>query len=278
VFDTIEKLGHSVIQHGPLNSRVYLMKLAGQDLPEIIFKIDVLAKREGYTKIFAKVPLQVKPLFDEAGYVQEAAIPGFYHGESDAVFLCRYLDPQRQKDAAKEKIEEILTLAKDKAETEPKAAADDGIEIRQAREDDAEILAAVYKTVFESYPFPIHEPDYLRQTMRTHVRYFCAVEDGKVIAASSAEMDREAENVEMTDFAALPACRGRGVAVQLLRYMEKSMQAEGMKTFYTIARALSAGMNVTFARCGYRFGGTLTNNTNICGQIESMNVWYKFTG
>jgi hypothetical protein len=34
-------------------------------------------------------------------------------------------------------------------------------------------------------------------------------------------------------------------------------------------------MNVTFARCGYRFAGTLINNTQISGRIESMNVWYK---
>jgi hypothetical protein len=26
---------------------------------------------------------------------------------------------------------------------------------------------------------------------------------------------------------------------------------------------------------GYLFAGTLTNNTNISGKIESMNVWYK---
>ncbi|MDD2310679.1 MAG: hypothetical protein PHH91_13970, partial [Desulfuromonadaceae bacterium] len=39
--------------------------------------------------------------------------------------------------------------------------------------------------------------------------------------------------------------------------------------------AYSFGMNITFARDGYSFGGTLTNNTNISGSLESMNVWYK---
>jgi len=34
-------------------------------------------------------------------------------------------------------------------------------------------------------------------------------------------------------------------------------------------------MNITFARNNYSFAGTLINNTNISGQIESMNVWYK---
>lgn len=272
--DTIEKLDNSLIQHGPVNKRLYLMKLSGQDLPGIIFKIDVLAKREGYTKIFAKVPQQVKPLFTQAGYMQEAEIPGFYHGEVDAVFVCKYLDPQRQKEPTRDKIEDILALAKEKSGTAPQTP-EDGIVIRQATEDDVETMAALYREVFESYPFPIHDPGYLRETMRTHIRYFCAVDGGRIIAVSSSEMDAEARNVEMTDFAALPACRGKGVAVRLLREMGRQMKDEGMKTFYTIARALSAGMNVTFARCGYHYDGTLTNNTNICGNIESMNVWYK---
>ena len=53
------------------------------------------------------------------------------------------------------------------------------------------------------------------------------------------------------------------------------MKRQGMHTAYTIARSLSAGMNITFAKLGYVFAGTLTNNTNISGKIESMNVWYK---
>ncbi|MFW5803052.1 MAG: hypothetical protein ACOCWJ_03955 [Verrucomicrobiota bacterium] len=53
------------------------------------------------------------------------------------------------------------------------------------------------------------------------------------------------------------------------------MTQRGLRTAYTIARALSPGMNITVARCGYTFAGTLTNNTNISGQIESMNIWHK---
>jgi hypothetical protein len=48
-----------------------------------------------------------------------------------------------------------------------------------------------------------------------------------------------------------------------------------MKLFYTIARSYSAGMNITFAKQDYKYTGTLINNTNIFGKIESMNVWYK---
>lgn len=53
------------------------------------------------------------------------------------------------------------------------------------------------------------------------------------------------------------------------------MADEGIKTAYTIARSTSFGMNKTFARQGFDFGGTLVNNTLIGDTIESMNVWYK---
>jgi beta-lysine N6-acetyltransferase len=34
-------------------------------------------------------------------------------------------------------------------------------------------------------------------------------------------------------------------------------------------------MNKTFLKFDYCYSGTLINNTNIAGSIESMNVYYK---
>lgn len=53
------------------------------------------------------------------------------------------------------------------------------------------------------------------------------------------------------------------------------MQARGIHTAYTIARATSFGMNIVLAKMHYAYGGTLYNNTQIGGQLESMNVWPK---
>lgn len=275
MFDTIEKMDHSLIQHGPMNQRVYLMKVNGQDLPDLLPKIDRLAEKKGYTKIFAKVPQQVKALFSRRDYQQEAVVPDFYNGQADAVFLAKYLEESRQEDADQEKIETIIDLAHDKAQEPLDEQSTLNAEIRPATEADVDAMVEIYKQVFESYPFPIHDADYLRKTMDSHIRYFCAFVDDQMVAVSSAEMDTSSENVEMTDFATLPAYRKKGLAQRLLQTMEKHMKKIGMQTFYTIARALSPGMNITFARCGYEYGGTLTNNTNICGDIESMNVWYK---
>ena len=124
-------------------------------------------------------------------------------------------------------------------------------------------------------PFPIHDPAYLRRTMEENVVYFGIWEGESLIALSSAETDVASGNAEMTDFATLPECRGRGIAQHLLQEMEGEMARRDIRSLYTIARAYSHGMNITFAKNGYHYGGTLTNNTNISGGLESMNLWYK---
>ena len=111
--------------------------------------------------------------------------------------------------------------------------------------------------------------------MRSHVAYFSVEIDGRLQALSSSEMDVDGQNTEMTDFATLPESLGQGLAALLLASMEVDSAERGIKTAYTIARAVSPGMNITFARLGYEFGGQLVNNTQISGSIESMNVWYK---
>lgn len=61
-------------------------------------------------------------------------------------------------------------------------------------------------------------------------RYFIVrTEDGRLAAASSAEIYREDENVEMTDFAVHQAFRGKNLSGLLLSWMEEEMRAAGMR-------------------------------------------------
>ena len=274
--DRIEKLGHSVIQHGKANDRIYLMKLARCDLPHIQKDLELLAEKKEYGKIFCKVPAWARKPFERSEYQEEAEIPNYYQGRTDLLFYSlfrkkerHYRDPER-----KNRVEEILKNVQ-KNQDEAPLSIPNPLEIRSLSESDLKTLADLYKKVFDSYPFPIFDPNYLRETMQSHVEYFGAFESGELVAVSSAEMDKTAYSVEMTDFATLPDFRGRGLATQLLLTMEEAMKERGMVTAYTIARAISGGMNMVFARSGYSYSGTLVNNTQIAGTIESMNVWFK---
>lgn len=356
--DKIEIIGtNTVIQHGELNKRVYLIKLDERDVNNITSLLNVLARERSYSKIFCKVPAWAAPVFNADGFIMEAFIPRFYAGSQGVCFMSKFLNSDRllgiendalkdfskmlgafraeEADAPGEKVQEkespedntgqsprasiasrVARAARAVTTTRPGTVSEgastesennpsthsresvvkefdggqedqpawheaDAATIKEGPgvdilgEEEADEISEIYKRVFKSYPFPIHDPNYIRKTMREHIRYFGIRANGNLIALSSAEMDVNAANAEMTDFATLPEARGKRTAYYLLRAMEAEMRQTGLKTLYTIARLNSLPMNKTFLKHGYIYSGTLINNTNIDGSIESMNVLYK---
>jgi putative beta-lysine N-acetyltransferase len=273
--DKIEKYKGCVIQHGHYNERIYLMQITSLPSAELPYELIDLAKTNGYSKIFGKVPESIAKNFFIAGYLEEARIPGFYSGKETAVFMGYYLNAERIKEPDIDKIEDILKIALGKRTADKVSRLENRFILRKCNKTDVFAMARMYQEVFPSYPFPIHDPDYLLETMQSHIDYFGIETEGGLVAVSSAETDKEAANVEMTDFATLPEWRENNFGQHLLARMENEMKKKNIKTAYTIARAMSPGINVTFSKLGYQFGGRLKNNTNISGRIESMNVWFK---
>ncbi|HMA82682.1 MAG TPA: putative beta-lysine N-acetyltransferase [Candidatus Thermoplasmatota archaeon] len=277
MFDTVESLNHSLIQHGPLNNRIYLMSLEKRDFPQIFSLLDNIAEKNGYTKIFAKVPSWAVNKAKNEGFEVEAEIPGFFNNEIDGFFLGKFLNHSRKNihKTNLERIKEIHQVMHDySTEYTSKIETKEPV-IEQLCSNDANALAKLYGSVFETYPFPIFDADYLKRMMHENVRYYGIFEDEKLIAASAAEMDPVHLNVEMTDFATLPEGRGNSYALSLLLHMEKEMKNQKIRTAFTIARAVSFGMNITFAKARYSNAGLLKNNTAIAGSLESMNVLFK---
>ncbi|ADN75423.1 GCN5-related N-acetyltransferase [Ferrimonas balearica DSM 9799] len=271
-FDQVLHHAGATLQHGPNNDRVYLMSLGQADPHEVLCEVHHLADQHGYGKIFAKLPhTQAEPFLNQ-GYRVEARIPDFYP-DADAVFLGHYPEPERAQVAEPEALH--TTLQQATLDLKPDGRSRHDPAIRLMHEADVDKMAALYRQVFPSYPFPITDRDFLLETMADNVAYFGVEKDGALLALASAEQCHQSGTVEMTDFATAPAARGQGWAQRLLAQMELAMEAQGHRVAYTIARAVSVGMNRTFARRQYQMAGRLVNNTQISGQIESMNVWYK---
>lgn len=285
-------IGRSCLQHGKASDRVYLMAAADEDMPGLLTAIEELAAAHRYGKIFAKVPARWGRACTAAGYRVEAKVPGFYQGREDGLFLGKYLKPGRAELSDRAAIERTLDLCRQTTAKDPGAksnglgspAADDqsGGKIKPpayrlglCAPTDCAAMAALFRRVFPSYPFPVHDPGFLRRSMSEEVSYAAAWHQEQIAALASAEYSAAASHVEMTDFATLPEHRRRQLAGRLLAALEQEMQNQGIKLAYTIARAVSVGINLTFARAGYQYAGTLINNTQICGRIESMNVWYR---
>ena len=273
--DHILNISNSVIQHGPFNDRVYLMKLAPGDYKEVPVQVERLADNNGYSKIFSKVPSSARDVLEELGHVEEAHVPGMYNGKEGACFMAKFLTKERKTEQKPDEIEAVLDTALSKLGRSKEVGLLDDEECIVCTADDIEEMAKLYTQVFPSYPFPIHDPVYLLKTMHENVIYFGIKKEGKFVSIASCEMDVKSSNVEMTDFATLPEFRGRGYSYYLLGEMETKMREIDIMTAYTIARARSYGMNTVFSRNSYVYAGTLVNNTNISGGIESMNIWYK---
>ncbi|MFV0592160.1 MAG: putative beta-lysine N-acetyltransferase [Draconibacterium sp.] len=274
--DKIEKIGTGTwIQHGELNQRVYLMKLAKQDCPSIIQEINELARSKGYSKLFCKVPQEMAPHFIANGFMTEAQIPRFFNHSETVFFMSKFLSSDRLLNIETGKLKELSSLLSSVEVNNQNNVNEESYQIRLLNERDCENIASVYRTVFDSYPFPVHDPAYIAKTMKDAVLYFGVEYQGRLVALASAETDRKAQNAEMTDFATLPEFRGKGLALKILGKMEAEMEKEGIKTLYTIARLNSTGMNKTFLKRGYHYCGTSLKNTNISGEIESMNIYYK---
>lgn len=273
--DVIEHLGRSQIQHGKSNDRIYVMKLSPNEAPTLVPRLDHLARKNGYTKIFAKVPARNRQVFTQAGYHEEARIPGFFSGREEVVFFAKYFCTRRKTERNPDAVRKVIAAAKAKAARATRPELARNLRLRRLTTDDCSAMADVYRQVFASYPFPIHDPAYLRDTLAENILYWGVFEQEQLLAISSAETYPADLNAEMTDFATLPEFRGAGFAQVLLAEMETELKRRNYHTAYTIARSYSFGMNITFAKHGYRFSGTLTHNTDISGQLESMNVWYK---
>ncbi len=276
MYDRIDRLGGTVYQHGSFNDRIYVMKTTLDDCLELLPYLEKLAGKRGYGKVIAKCPAACRDAFETWGAVCEARIPDYHGNGQGALFMARYFDERRAIERHPDDVAKNLAIARAKADEEPsRQGVDWDREATPADKADVNEMGEVYQLVFQTYPFPIHDPVYLRQAMQDDVLFFKLTSEGRIGALASAEVEAAESAVEMTDFATLPAYRGRGAAQSLLSAMENAMCARGVRTAFTIARAYSAGMNVTFAKHGYAFAGTLTMNTNIGGKIESMNVWSK---
>ena len=274
--DKLELIDGNLIHHGKESNRLYLMKLASKFDEKMLSNLEKIAIENGYTKFFAKVSDSKLDSFIVNGFHIEAEIPRMFKSEQTGFFLAKYFDEHRQFTEKKwmDAFNSVLHTPTNEAPIT--SSSKKNFPVEALTSNDAEEMSALFRKVFDSYPFPIFDAAYIRETMQNEVIYFGVRMDDELCALSSAEMNITSKYAEMTDFAILPKARGMGLSKLLLETMEQVVRNYGISCAFTIARLKSLAMNRTFLRLGYTFAGTLHNNSQIAGNIESMNVFYKF--
>ncbi len=256
------------------NKRLKISDYQATDYQKMIKRFSWIAEANQFDKIFVKTKSEDFQEFLSRGYVMEGVLRYYFSGE-DAYVLSRFSSEERiHSDCLIEEgviVEDIIYGSK-KKEVKPLS---ESFEIRTATLDDIPQLVYIYRSVFETYPSPLANPDYIKSAMGRDVIFKLAFEDGMPIAAASAEILKKHSNAEMTDCATIPAAQGRGIMQHLLADLENVVREKGIKTAYTLARAQSIGMNKSFFRLRYEYSGRLINNCDIFGQFEDLNIWVK---
>ncbi|MBO9130429.1 putative beta-lysine N-acetyltransferase [Bacillus sp. 165] len=254
------------------NERIRIDYYLG-NISDLVTKVEALAEAYNYTKIIIKVRKEHLHTFLQFGYVMEAFLQSYFQG-SDGYFVTKYRDEKRRNSGEWVKEDNIVSAILHTTVFKEKSVPKEYV-LRKAKKEDATELAALYGHVFEVYPTPLNQADYIEKTMEEGTIYYVYEKEGRIVSAASAELDVVQRNAELTNCATLEEHRNYGLMKELLKKLEEELFNRAIYCSYTIARSLSYGMNAAFHQLGYTYTGRLTNNCYIFDKLEDMNVWVK---
>lgn len=247
-----------------------------EDIAPLTDYLIQMAREQGMSKAVITARGTDWSNFLTRGYTHEGTVERFYHGMPGHI-MAYFLTGERQStDRLEEKQELLQSLLEQPAGQGEVPPMPEGYGLTVAGPDLAADLAAVYDQVFETYPSPLTDPEYIRELIESGDGLFIAVlADGQITSAAAAEIDRAAGNAEITNCATLPDFRGEGLMSILIDALHQEMERQQISCLYSMARALSPGMNRALLRFGYTFRGRLVNHVHIGGGYEDLNLWER---
>ncbi|AWK52142.1 putative beta-lysine N-acetyltransferase [Clostridium beijerinckii] len=255
------------------NKRVKIIDLNNisvQNLKRIIH----FSSREHLGKIICNCDSESFEIFVEAGFDLEGKINGYFKGK-DAFCMSYFISSDRKICSNFTKKELLIKHCLDIKNTFIHGSDNTKYCIRNANENDIKEMIELFSAVFSTYPSPVYDEKFLKETMNEKVLYKVAVYNEKIIGVASADMDKENLNAEMTDCATYPDYRGKGILSNIIYSLELDLKKKGFITLYSLSRAINPGVNIVLSKHNYNFAGRLVNNCNICGTFEDMNIWVK---
>lgn len=234
---------------------------------------DAAAKNK-FHKVIIKSLQEDVSLWLKNGYMYEGEFSGYFNGAA-AIAMCKYFKNERRNSDYWLEEDNILKDVLNLSPPSLSSPLPNGYTLRMADEQDAKGLADLYGTVFEVYPTPMDDPQYVLKIIRSGTLFCLITHQDKIVSAASADVDSKYHNAELTDCATLIEHRKYGLMKHLIDQLEKELFDRKIFCSYSIARALSFGMNAVFHQKGYLYKGRLANNCKIFNKYEDMNIWVK---
>jgi len=255
-----------------INNRLKIINYTCNNYNDLVNYLEYIASENHLTKIIMVAQEADWQKLFVRGFEMEALHPTILNG-SPGFHVSKFLTNERRVSTQWEKEEAVIKLVRGARPKTKKLG--DGFRIRTATTSDISALTRLFTTVFSTYPTPLNDADYLRQILQGDAVFKVVVHNEQVVSAASIDIDYATGSAELTDCATLPAFEGQGLMSHLVVALEEDAVMRRIVTLYTIARAVSVGINMVFARHGYRYYGRFVNNCDICGNFEDMNLWSK---
>ncbi|MHB9133690.1 MAG: putative beta-lysine N-acetyltransferase [Armatimonadota bacterium] len=255
------------------NRRIQLIE-CGHDPAETVVAAVELADKHGLEKIWGFVAPITWSLLLQVGFKREGTLDRYFDDGMPGIAVARYLTGERAHSAYLEKEDAIVDQANAQAsQNVPPLPL--GYRMRMATPDDTGLIANLLTSVNEAYPTPIDSATDILTAMTRDVHFAVITYHDAMVGVASADIDFTHRVAEMTDCSIDLEHRGQGLMAALLHFLEREIHIIGLRSVFTLTRAVSIPSNMTFACLGYVYRGRLINNCHIAGDWEDMNLWVK---
>ncbi len=258
------------------NQRLILLNYAG-NMDKVIEQLKRVSHQTQAGKIIAYVQEQEKIYLEQHAFIQEGVIEGYFRGKKACCFSY-FCDSERRNSKHTAEEDHILHQALQDTNKKTSPGEFNKYTIRNVSEADTPALAAFMDKHFDTYPTPVHDPRYIKKAITGQYLFKIALFDGEIVCTASADCNQTLLNAEITDCLTHPDFRGQGLNGHLIDLLEEDLRGSGYITLFSLARAISPGINRVLSKKGYRYGGRMVNNCSIMGNIEDMNIWGKIIG
>ncbi|WP_416147963.1 putative beta-lysine N-acetyltransferase [Salipaludibacillus sp. HK11] len=273
---TMAMFGTSVLFE-PTSKRLKVYKLPLQDQIEpFIQSVKQLGEKYECDKLIFYVKLSEQSLIHRYTTRYEGMIESFFNGD-DAHIYALFLYPERNLSHFSKREKDVFRIVNRKKGEglTHQFHLPTSYYMRWAVKEDADQMSSLYKTIFKSYPTPMNEPEFIKQMMDDEVYFLVVEHDRKIVSACSAEILTPYHAAELSDCATYRVHRSKKLLSYQVSHLVPRLKKMGVRTLFSYSRSMSVGMNIVNAKHGFKFGGRMIQNSNICGSIENMNIWYK---
>lgn len=247
---------------------------AGNDPKQIARQLINIAQAHNVEKVWVwALPEDVRD-FMQSGFRLEGSL---FNGDiSEFCISLAYYNHEPRGNSNKALSEDEIVDSIRFQSITPLAPLPQEITLRLLDQTEAKEISQLLSAVFETYPSPIENPQYIQSLIRNGCIFAGAFHQGNLVSVAAAYPDSLMRRCEITDCATLNDFRGHSLTERILVLLEAEVNKRGAYIPYTLARAQSPAINRVFFKLGYEYRGRLINNCNISGSFQDMNLWVKF--